>query len=110
VRDAVVSNFVHFVFCAFLIRRTASDKNLHGRRRAFARPRFADSAGFARILWFCTGEGLSRFDGFGVTNFTVADGLPNRTVNDFLETENGTIYVATSKGLARLNPRGARLV
>ena len=64
-----------------------------------------DSRGF---LWFCTGEGISRFDGIEVTNFTNADGLPNREVNDFLETRNGTIYIATESGLARLNPHGLR--
>ncbi len=44
----------------------------------------------------------------GMTNFTVADGLPNREVHDFLETKNGTIYIATESGLARLNPHGLR--
>lgn len=64
-----------------------------------------DSRGF---MWFCTTEGISRFDGAAMTNFTVGDGLPHRFVNDFLETRNGTIYIATGKGLARLNPRGVR--
>ena len=64
-----------------------------------------DSRGF---LWFCTAEGISRFDGVEMTNFTVADGLPNRFVEDFLETESGTIYIATDNGLARLNPHGIR--
>lgn len=64
-----------------------------------------DSHGF---LWFCTDEGVSRFDGYAFTNFTVDDGLPDRNVNDFLETTNGTIYLATDKGLARLNPHGLR--
>src|SRR5688572_22848682 len=45
-----------------------------------------DSRGF---LWFCTAEGISRFDGVGMTNFTTSDGLPNRTTNDFLETRSG---------------------
>lgn len=64
-----------------------------------------DSHGF---LWFCTHEGISRFDGVAMTNFTIADGLPDRFVNDFLETKNGIIYIATGKGLARLNPHGLR--
>ena len=64
-----------------------------------------DSRGF---LWFCTAEGISRFDGVAMTTFTTADGLPNRFVEDFLETRSGTIYIATGKGLARLNLQGAR--
>lgn len=64
-----------------------------------------DSRGF---LWFCTAEGISRFDGERMMNFTVADGLPERFVNDFLETKGGTIYIATDKGLARFNPYGLR--
>jgi hypothetical protein len=64
-----------------------------------------DSRGF---LWFCTLEGISRFDGAGMTNFTVVDGLPDRLTNDFLETKSGKICIVTGKGSARLNPQGGR--
>lgn len=64
-----------------------------------------DRRGF---LWFCTAEGVSRFDGYAFTNFTTEDGLPERHANDFLETKTGEIYIATDGGLARLNPKGLR--
>ncbi len=62
-----------------------------------------DSRGF---MWFCTVEGVSRFDGYAFENFTTDDGLPDRHANDFLETKRGEIFVATDGGLARLNPTG----
>src|SRR5438067_562430 len=62
-----------------------------------------DSRGF---LWFCTGEGLSRFDGYGFTNYGIDQGLPHSTVNDFLETRSGELWIATNGGLVLLNPKG----
>src|SRR5947209_16360299 len=62
-----------------------------------------DSRGF---LWFCTAEGLSRFDGYSFTNYGVDQGLPHRTVNDFLETRGGELWVGTDGGLVLFDPRG----
>lgn len=62
-----------------------------------------DSRGF---LWFCTGEGLSRFDGSRFRNYTQDQGLPNRNINDLLETKDGTYLIATSSGIAVFNPNG----
>jgi PAS domain S-box-containing protein len=62
-----------------------------------------DSHGF---LWFCTAEGLSRFDGYEFHNYTTDDGLPDRRVNDVLETRDGAYWIATNNGLARFNPNG----
>jgi ligand-binding sensor domain-containing protein len=63
----------------------------------------ADSRGF---VWFCTLEGLSRFDGYRFVNFGVAEGLPQRSVNALLETRAGEYLVGTPHGLCEFRAQG----
>jgi ligand-binding sensor domain-containing protein/signal transduction histidine kinase len=68
-----------------------------------------DSRGF---IWFCTPEGLTRFDGYRMVSFGTGDGLPDRAVETFLETRAGAYLVGTNHGLSeiRSGPRGNRFV
>ena len=59
------------------------------------------------FLWFCTAEGLSRYDGYEFKNYGTSQGLPGNVVTDFLETRTGDHWIATTDGIARFDTRGA---
>ena len=73
---------------------TVEDGLAHARVRRIVR----DARGF---LWFCTIDGLSRFDGAQFVTYRTADGLPDPWVTDLLITRDGTYWVATDSGVAR---------
>jgi signal transduction histidine kinase/ligand-binding sensor domain-containing protein len=64
-----------------------------------------DARGF---LWFCTSEGLARFDGYAFKLYSKDDGLPDPLVQDFLITRSGQYLLATGAGLVHFNPDGVR--
>jgi ligand-binding sensor domain-containing protein len=79
---------------------TAADGLAHNSVNRIVR----DSRGY---LWFCTSEGISRFDGYEFHNYGRRDGLPHRFVNDLLETRKGELWAATGGGLCHFEPRGS---
>jgi ligand-binding sensor domain-containing protein len=62
-----------------------------------------DSRGYQ---WFCTGEGLAKFDGNRFITYAIEAGLPSGEIHDLLETRDGTYFVATRRGLVRFDPMG----
>jgi signal transduction histidine kinase/ligand-binding sensor domain-containing protein len=61
------------------------------------------------LLWFCTVDGLSRFDGAEFVTYRTDDGLPDPRVNDLLVTRDGTYWIATNGGVARFDPLEPRV-
>src|SRR5438105_3455101 len=79
-------------------RYTSADGLPHDRIKKIV----ADSRGF---LWFCTVEGLARFDGSTFVSYGVAQGLPMPSTNDVLEVEGKGYWIATNGGgVAFLDP------
>ena len=76
---------------------TTEDGLAHARVRRIVR----DPRGF---LWFCTVDGLSRFDGAEFVTYRTGDGLPDPWVTDVLATRDGTYWVATNAGVAMFDP------
>ena len=72
-----------------------------GLPRDFVQRIVLDSHGF---LWFCTADGLSRFNGYEFSTYGVEHGLPHPSITDLLETRQGIYWVATDGGVCRFNP------
>src|SRR4051812_27898873 len=63
-----------------------------------------DSRGF---LWFCTRDGLSRFDGSRFVTYQVGDKNSPPGIEQIIETRKGIYLIATTGGLYRFDPATA---
>jgi ligand-binding sensor domain-containing protein/signal transduction histidine kinase len=63
----------------------------------------ADSRGF---LWFCTSEGLSRFDGYRFITYGAEEGLPHSIITAMIETRSGDHWIGTPRGLSLIANTG----
>lgn len=59
-----------------------------------------DSRGF---MWFCTRDGLSRFDGSRFVNYRIGDKSSPPGIEHFYETRGGVYWIATTGGTYRLD-------
>ncbi len=60
-----------------------------------------DSRGF---MWFCTRDGLSRFDGSSFVTYQIGDKASPPGIERIFEARNGTYWITTTGGLYRFNP------
>jgi signal transduction histidine kinase/ligand-binding sensor domain-containing protein len=64
-----------------------------------------DSHGF---IWFCTRDGLSRFDGYRFTNYKISDGPESQNFSSIFESRSGVFWIQISgRGLYRYDPASA---
>lgn len=56
-------------------------------------------------MWFGTGYGVQRYDGYTWTTYTTADGLDHNAVSSILQDQDGSMWFGTGSGINRFDPK-----
>lgn len=68
---------------------------------------YRDSRGF---MWFCTRDGLSRFDGARFVNYQIGDKDSPPGIEGIYESKSGYYWITTTRGTYRFNPNDAKQI
>jgi signal transduction histidine kinase/ligand-binding sensor domain-containing protein len=104
----IVFFFLAFLFGLFFIKPLYGERlpvkiytSADGLGSSFVDSMFRDSRGF---MWFCTRDGLSRFDGARFVTYQVSAKDSPPGIEGIYETRSGTYFVVTTGGTYRFNP------
>ncbi len=68
-----------------------------------------DKLGF---LWFGTGDGLNKYDGYELTTYrhhqSDTNSLSDNTIRTLMEDRDGNLWIGTAEGLNRYNPQNGK--
>ncbi len=92
--------FTHSVFGERLPVRTFTSAD--GLGSSFVDFIYRDSRGF---MWFCTRDGLSRFDGSGFVTYEIGDQAAPPGIENIFEAQDGSYWMSTTGGTYRFDPK-----
>ena len=102
------------IFALLLIRQPVAAERLpitiytsgDGLGSSFVNYLTRDSRGF---MWFCTRDGLSRFDGTRFVTYQIGEKDSAPGIENIYETRDGTYWITTTGGMYRFDPNKPRL-
>jgi signal transduction histidine kinase/ligand-binding sensor domain-containing protein len=103
IHSLIIASFVLSFVCTAVAERlplkiyTSAD----GLGSSFVNYIASDSRGF---MWFCTRDGLSRFDGSRFVTYQIGEKGSSPSVENIYETRDGTYWITTTAGSYRFDP------
>src|SRR5580765_3154092 len=107
-RQTISRLIVSFSICLFTVLSVRSERlpikiytSADGLGSSFVDNLIRDSRGF---MWFCTRDGLSRFDGANFVTYQIGDKASPPGIETIYEDRNGIYWITTTGGLYRFDP------